>query len=561
MTVVKVLTIVATAVWVYWPALHGSWLWDDDVLVTDNSDLRSLQGLWEIWSTVPATDYWPLTWTLLWVEWHFWGNAPFGYHLCSLALHIFSGFLIWRVFGRLGLRYGWLGGFFFVIHPLAVESVAWVSEIKNTLSLPLFLLSFNAWLDAEEKKPCAYSRSVFYYLAAMLAKTSTIMLPSVLLLYCWWKRGRVTRQELRRLVPYFAIAMVLGLATIFFQNLGQKYSPLAFALGGFIARLIDAGMALLFYLEKFILPINLLPVYPRWSLNPPSMLLEALAISTLAGSLSYSWARRHSWGRHALFGFGFFLLNALPVLGLVKMQYMNISLVADHLTYLPTIGLIGLVVAGLEKLKVQLSSSPHLVGIGAMSTVFVAGLLLRQGHDHAMLFNNGESLWTYTLQHNPQAAPAHNNLGLALLQTGRVPEAIEQFELALQVNPDNAYAHKNLGTALLQTGRVPEAIDQFELALKIEPNFVAAHNNLGATLVQTGRAPEAIEQFKQSLKIKPDSAIAHNNLGGALLQMGRVPEAIEQFKQALKIEPDFAAARYNLVKAQARLKSNNPAQN
>jgi protein O-mannosyl-transferase len=543
---------VAAGLWIYWPALHGGWLWDDDLLVTDNSNLRSLWGLWEIWLT-PRTDYWPLTSTLLWMEWHLFGNDPLGYHLCSLALHICSGILIWRLFNRLGMRWGWLGGFLFVIHPLAVESVAWVSEIKNTLSLSFFLLSIDAWLDAEEKQSSGYRRSVFYYLAAMLAKTSTVMLPLVLLLYCWWKRGHVTWQEVKRVIPYLVIAVTLGLITVYFQSKGQGDEPIE--LGGFVTRLIGAGTALFHYLGKFILPVNLLPIYPRWTLDRPSF-LQVLAFPTLAALLFGLWTQRSGWGRHALFGFGFFLLNLLPVLGLVKMRYMDVSWVGDQLAYVPMIGLVGIIVVGLEQLRQRLSSFPHLFGIGTMSIAMAIGLLFWESHNNARLFNNSETLWAYTVQYNPHALLVHNNLGDALMHTGRVSEAIEQFEQALKIKPDFAKAHYNLGTALMQTGRVAEAIEQYEQALKIEPDHPYAHNNLGAALMHTGRASEAIEQFEQALKIKPDNAAAHINLGDALMHTGRVSEAIEQFEQALKIKPDDPYTHDYLAKAQAILKSN-----
>ncbi|HEY4798393.1 MAG TPA: hypothetical protein VII99_04870, partial [Bacteroidia bacterium] len=310
-TVLQTLVIVAAGLWIYWPALDGDWFFDDE-LITANSKLRSLQGLWQIWLAAPTDYYLPLTSTLLWIEWQLWGNEPLGYHLCNLALHILSGFLIWRLFNRLGLRWGWFGGFLFVIHPLAVESVAWVSEIKNTLSLPLFLLSFDAWLDAEEKKS-SYLRSVFFYLAAMLAKTSTIMLPLVILLYCWWRRGRITRQELIQTIPYFFIAVVLGLATVLLQ------SQRGVEFGGFATRLIGAGSAIFFYLGKFIFPATLMPIYPRWNLDTPSF-LQVMALPTLVVLLFGFWTQRKGWGRHVLFGFGFFLLNLLPVLGLVRMK-------------------------------------------------------------------------------------------------------------------------------------------------------------------------------------------------------------------------------------------------
>jgi hypothetical protein len=501
------LAIVAAALWIYWPALHGGWLWDDHQLVAGNSELRTLHGLWDIWFTVPKTDYWPLTWTLLWMEWHLWGNEPFGYHICTLGLHVSSGFLIWRLFNRLGLRYGWLGGLLFVAHPLAVESVAWVSEIKNTLSLPLFLLSLNAWLDTEENKS-GYMRSVFYFLAAMLAKTSTVMLPLVLLLYCWWKRGHVTRQELKRMIPYVAIAITLGLVTVFSQNFGQQGH--GSAPGGFVTRLIGAGTAIFFYLGKFILPINLLPIYPRWTLDPPSM-LQVLSLPALAGLLFGLWTQRGSWGRHAVLGFGFFLLNLLPVLGFVNMQYMGVGWVADHLVYLPMIGLVGLIVLGLT----QLPASPHLFRVGTVSIAIVIGLLLlEKSRAHAGLFKNGETFWTYTVKHDPHSPLAHDFLGIALLQTGRVTEAIEQFEQALKIE-ENVTSHINLGTAFGRIGRVPEAIEQFELALKFEPDNSVAHSNLGAALMQMGRVSEAIEQFERSLKIKPDNAVVQSNLAKA----------------------------------------------
>ena len=288
-TVLQALVIVAAGLWIYWPALDGDWFFDDNTLIATNSNLRSLQGLWQIWSA-PTNYYLPLTSTLLWIEWQLWGNEPLGYHLCNLALHILSGFLIWRLFNRLGLRWGWFGGFLFVIHPLAVESVAWVSEIKNTLSLPLFLLSFDAWLDAEEKKS-SYLRSVFFYCAAMLAKTSTIMLPLVLLLYCWWKRGRVTRQELIQTIPYFFIAVVLGLATVLLQSQEQGAE-----FGGFATRLIGAESAIFFYLGKFIFPATLMPIYPRWNLDTPSF-LQVMALPTLVVLLFGFWTQRKGWGR------------------------------------------------------------------------------------------------------------------------------------------------------------------------------------------------------------------------------------------------------------------------
>ena len=434
-TVLQALVIVAAGLLIYWPALDGDWFWDDSVLVTANSNLRSLQGLWQIWFAAPTHNNFPLTSTLLWTEWQLWGNEPFGYHLCNLALHVLSGFLIWRLFNRLGLRWGWFGGFLFVIHPLAVESVAWVSEIKNTLSLPLSLLSFDAWLDAEEKKS-GYQRSVFFYWAAMLAKTSTVMLPLVLLLYCWWRRGRVTRQELIQTIPYFFIAVVLGLATVHLQSQEQGVEFV-----GFATRLFGAGSAIFFYLGKFIFPATLMPIYPRWNLDTPSF-LQVMALPTIVVLLFGFWTQRKGWGRHVLFGFGFFLLNLLPVLSLVRMSNDTVlPSVADHLCYIPPIGLIGLIVLGLEQLYGRLSSSPYLLGIGTMAVVMAIQLLSWQSNRYARLFRNSETLWDYNIRHNPNALLAYNNLGVAFANRGQLPEAIEQFEQSLKIDSSSPFTH------------------------------------------------------------------------------------------------------------------------
>jgi protein O-mannosyl-transferase len=540
-TLLRALLIVALGFWIYWPVFQGDWLWDDNVLVAENFDLHTWEGLWRSWFARPSTDYWPFTWTLLWIDWHLWGKHPLGYHLCTLVLHLFSAFLIWRLFWRLGLRWAWLAGLFFVVHPLMVESVAWISEIKNTFSLPFFLLSLLAWLDFEDGKSSGYLRSVLYYLAAMLAKTSTVMLPLVLLLYCWWKRGRITSREIKHMIPFAVIAVVLGAVTVYFQT-PVANQPLV-ELGGFVTRLIGAGTALCFYLGKFILPVILLPIYPQWVLNPPS-LLQMLTIPIWACLLLGLWTLRNAWGRHALFGFGFFLLNLLPVLGFVQMQYLRIAQVADHLAYLPIIGLIGLVVAGLESGYGRMSASIRPLSLGI--TAMVVLLLVWKSRANAALFVNEETLWNYTLRYNPEAWVAHNGLGNALMRSGKLSAAKEQYDLSIKIYPEYAVAHNNLGLVLMQTGEVSEAMRQYRQALKLDPNYFLSYNNLGNALLQTGRASEAMEQYERALKINPDYVDAHYNLGNTLIQTGHESEAMQQYQQALEIDPDYAPARYNL---------------
>ncbi|MCE0483588.1 MAG: hypothetical protein LV479_05045 [Methylacidiphilales bacterium] len=344
----KAAIITAFGWWIYLPVLNGDWLWDDPVVVSENPELRTWSGLGQIWFSAPATDYWPITWTLLWIEWHLWGGVTLGYHVTNVLFHLTGAFLIWRLLSKLGLSWGWLGALIFTVHPLAVESVAWISEIKNTFSLPFYLLSLIFYIDADrDGKADAYWKSLFFYLFAMLCKTSVVMLPAVLLLYCWWRHGRLTGRDVGAMLPYFAIALALGSLTYYFQTVHFDEQAVVRE-RTFVIKLIGASSAIVFYLGKFITPVDQMLIYPRWNLHPPS-LLRIATLPLVAVMLVALWAGRKTWGRHALLGIGFFLINLFPIIGLMQMNWMNVSWVADHLAYIPIIGLIGLVVAGVEQ--------------------------------------------------------------------------------------------------------------------------------------------------------------------------------------------------------------------
>jgi tetratricopeptide (TPR) repeat protein len=535
------LAIIAAALFAYWPALNGTWLWDDNLLVYSNVRLHTFAGLEKIWFTAPTTDYWPLTWTFLWIEWHLWGDAPLGYHLASLALHLAGAFLLWRILTRLGLRRGWIGALLFAVHPLAVESVAWISEIKNTLSLPLFLLAFDAWLDADERRPLAYPRSLAFFTLALLAKTSTIMLPFVLALYCWWKRGRVTRAELARLVPYAAIALVFGVVTLHFQGRGHPMPPVE--PDGIVARLTLAGTAIVFYLGKFLLPLQLLTLYPAWTFDPPTW-LQLLALPALGVLLELLYFARKPWTRHVLFGLGFFLLTALPVLGLADMQWLQFSPVADHLIYLPMLGLVALAAAALDLALEKLPARISCVALGLVIFALV-GLTFASRHN-ARHYRDSFALWNHTLTLNLLAWPAWNGLGSALLDSGRPAEALSPLEQAVLLQPGFEQAHYNLANAFLALGKTSDAINEYNLALQLNADDAQAHYNLGNALLQSNRLPDAIAQYEQALKIIPDSAEIHGNLGQAFMRNGQQLAAIGEFAEATQYDPNSAIAAYNL---------------
>jgi len=548
----KVALILLAGWFVYSPAFHGGWLWDDQAEISQNPEILDPAGYWKIWFQSANTDFFPLKSTVIWLQWRLWQEHTLGYHLTTVGLHLLSAFLLWRLFRKLGLRLAWLGALLFVVHPVMVGSVAWIAELKNTLSLPPLLLALSAYVDFDGHRQRRYlALSAGLFLAAMLCKTSVVMFPVVLLLYCWWKRGRISSGDLKASGVFFAISLVLGLVTIWFQH-ERAIAGTVIASGGLFSRLACAGLAIAFYFCKGIFPVGLLPLYPRWTVDPPSpqQFLPWLGLGIV---LYWLWTRRATWGRHALFGLGFFLINLTPVLGFIPMSYLRYTWVADHFAYLPLIGLIGLASAGAGRLAASLTGSMRRYAMAG--GIVLCGILACESHRYAANFQSEETLWSYTLKHNPAAWLAHNNLGSALLNHGPLPEAITHFDAAVQLKPDYAAAYNNLGIAYYRLGRPVESMEYFKRALGFQPNFAEAHLNLGNTLVQAGRLPEAIEHYRQAIRLTPTLAEAHNNLGNALYMSDRPAEAFAEFQQALRIKPDYAEAHENLGNIYTRMGS------
>lgn len=517
------------------PVLGGGWLWDDEREVTENLILRDPAGLSRIWLAPAGPDYFPLKSTLQWLEWRAWGARPAGYHAVSLALHLASALLLWRILRRLGVRWGWLGGLLFAVHPLAVESVAWAAELKNTLSLPLLLLAVDAWLDWDRAaRPAAYARALLWFLAALLAKSSVVMLPAVLLLHAWWRRGRIAARDIAASAPFFAAALALGLVTLRFQH--------QVAIGGWT---IDAGtpgmrlgralLAAGFYFLKAVVPAGLSPLYSPRVVEPS--LPHLLPVLALIGLAAWFWARRATWGRTGLLGLGFFAINLLPISGLAAMSYMRYSWVADHFAYLAVVGIAGLGAAGLSALG---RSHPVPAGVAA---AILAGLLAVQSNRYARVFHDSASLWTHVLAEDPESWTAEDHLGEVDVQAGRPRAAISHYEAAVRLKPDLPEAHSSLGYALLLAGRPAESIGELREAIRL--GYPKAHTNLGNALAQVGDVAGAIAEEEVALRVQPDSPDVEVNLANVLTQANRVAEALPHYERALRLDPDFPEGRYD----------------
>ena len=537
-TLIILLTVVA-----YVPAMRGGFIWDDGLLISENRTVRASDGLYRFWFTTEAPDYYPLAWSLWWLEWRLWGDSTTGYHVVNVLLHAVNAVLVWIILRHLKIPGAWLAGLLFAVHPVNVATVAWISEQKNTLSMLFYAVAILLYLRFDEDGRWRwYGLSLAAFLLALLSKSAVVMLPVVLLGCVWWTRGKVRWKDFLRCGPFFGLSLVLGLVTIWFQY-HQALGGYTIRAASFPSRLAAAGWVPWFYLYKALLPLNLTVIYPKWQIDA-SRWVSYLPGIILVGCLIVFWWRRKTWGRPLLFGLGYFVVMLFPVLGFFDQGFYQFSLVADHWQYCSIVGAIALSVAAGEMIFRRMGEQRRCLGtVAGMAVLMVLAVATwRRGHVYA----DEETLWRDNVAKNPNAWLAHHNLGIALGQACRIQEAIWHWEQALRIKPDYARTHYNLGIALGQVGKLADAIAHYEQALRIKPDYAEAHNSLGAALWQAGRIQEAIGHYEQALRIKPDYAEAHNNLGTVLAGQGRVSEAIAEYAAALRIKPDYADAHYNL---------------
>ena len=559
--------IVLATLWIYSPTYHGDWLWDDDALLTANPVVQSgtLAGLWKLWFNPDGADYFPLSYSALWAQWPFFGTDPTGYHAVTILLHAVGALLVWRLLVVMRIPGAWLAGLLFAIHPVCVETVAWVSEIKNTISLPPFLLAAICFAEHDAAahdapRPEAGRRSTAYhalaigwFLVAMFAKTSMVMFPVVLLLHAWWRRGRIGVADLVASAPFFLVSFVLGMVTIHFQHgraIGEERMPVAdlFTLAGFLSRTAVAGMAILFYLWKSVCPTHLLPIYPRWEVDPPQP-WQLLPWPIMAGAAWWLWSRRGTAGaptpeRHALFALGFFVLMLLPILGFITISYMRITWVADHFLYVPVIGPIALVSAFAASWFSSLRPRFQLPVVATAATVIV--IVACAAFRYAHVFAGEDPLWTHTLASNPDAWQAHNRLGARKLSRGDIDGGLSHFENSTRLRPDLGETHNNLAAALMAKGRVDEALDQYRTAIGLMPKMPRLYFNHASALVSLGRLEEAEKVLRTLVERFPAAAQGWNNLGFVQFQRGDPATAIVSLRRGEKLDPKAADIKTNL---------------
>ncbi len=534
--------LIAVTFAAYWPCWYGTWVWDDQVHLLNNPVLRP-GGLAKVWIPGGYLNYWPITYTVYWLEFQLWGLQPLGYHLVNLTFHCVAALLVWRVLTRMQLPGAWLAAAIFALHPINVESVAWVAQLKGIISLVFGLLSLLCYLSFERKSGrWRYALALAMFVLSALAKGELLTLPIVLLALAWWQRGRIVRRDVLLVAPYFAIAACLAGAEIWFERVVGSG---AVRTDGIVSRIAVAGCAVWLYLWKLIWPWDLLPFYPRWSipLHGIVALLPALALVTV---FAVAWQYRRAWGQPVLMTLVCYLALLLPVLGFVDIAYMKFSLVADHWQYAAMIVICAAFAAASANV-VKAVNHRGLIWAGGIALLAVFTVLTWR---QSCVYASSDSFYETVLAEN-HASFAENNYGAVLGDRGDIDAAASHYQRAVAIDPDNAEANSNLAQILLSRGDIAGALAHLDRALQIDPDYPEAHCILGAALAKQGDFDAALKQFNRALERNPELRWANFNLAQAYASRGEFDVAMPYLQRELEIEPGFKPAEVVLASVRA----------
>jgi protein O-mannosyl-transferase len=542
------LALFAITLLAYSPAWNGKPLWDDDEHLT-KPELRSWEGLEQIWTNVGVThQYYPLVHTVFWIEQRLWGNNLPYYHLVNILLHAGAALLLINCLRELKVPGSWLAGVLFALHPIQVESVAWLSELKNTLSATFCLFSALLYLRFDRTRNYStYFVALGLFSLGLLSKSVICVLPAAILVILWWKRrGLLWKRDALPLVPFFAIGMAAGLMTAWLERHFVGAEGIAFDLS-IIDRILIAGRAFWFYLGKLFWPAKLTFIYPRWDVSESVwwQYLFPFGAFLLFGMLFL--LRKRVPG--TLSGFLFFAVMLFPALGFFNVYPFVYSFVADHFQYFACIGIITTTSAGLTAL-VDRAGWRLRVRVVLFSSLIatLAFLTWQQAH----MYRDEEALWRVTLLRNPGCSIANTNLAALLMETGRPDEAIGHYEQAsVHRIGDPERGEYNLAFALAKIGQIDNAIAHYQKALELKPSYAKARYQLGRALFRKGEIDEAIQQYEEALKLGPNEPNVQNDLGNALMQKGLGQDAIEHYEAALRIKENDADIQFNLAHALA----------
>jgi Flp pilus assembly protein TadD len=520
----------------YLPAFGGGWLWDDDILITANPLVTEARGLWGIWFNNTSPDYFPATLTSYWVEYRLWGDWAPGYRAVNILVHAVNTILVWRILARLGVPGAWLAAAVWGIHPVTVASVAWVAERKNTLSMLFGCLSLLGWLSFEETgQRRFYGWSLASFVVALLAKTSLVTLPLILPVLTWWQRGRVTRVDLLRIIPFLLASLVLGLVTLWYQmghGSGPSSGPLAAILASLPRGGVLAGRAVAFYLWKDFWPTKLAMVYGVWPLET-SRLAAYLPTIALGASLVGLWGlRRSRWARAGFVAAAVYVLALLPILGFLPVTYMkSFALLADHWQYAALVAPVTIVVALWSTVGERWLSEGARRG-GAVAVLVLLGVL---SFRHAVIHRSPRALWSHNLTVADVWA-ARDGMAQVLHDEGENAAALVEARRAVELFPAATPAWIGLGVIYTAVERYAEAVRAYQIAID-QGGADHLFGLAGVAAALGGDVARAETFFATGAARRPRDAKIRVDWGLALSQLGRHREALARYRDALAIDP------------------------
>lgn len=559
--------LLAAVLVTYSPATMAGFIWDDDDYVTENRELESPAGLWRIWFEPGATpQYYPLVFSTFWFEYQLWGLNPAGYHVVNVLLHAVNALLLYRGLTILGVPGAAFAAAIFVVTPVHVESVAWISERKNVLSGAFYLSSFLMYwrfvslegdpLAASRTRWAWYALSLLLFACALMSKSVTCSLPAAILLVLWWKEGRLSFRQVLPLLPMFAIGVAAGINTIVMErdHVGAQGMEWDWT---WLERVLIAGRVLWFYAWKLVWPQPLVFIYPKWQIDA-SAWWQYLFVLGYFGVLVGLWLARRRWGRGPLVAVLFFSGTLFPALGFIDVYPMRYSFVADHFQYLASIGMIVLLAGCGATLTVRFGWHPW-AKLAVMAVVLL--FFMRVSFVRCFDYLNAETLWTATLRDNPEGWMAKYNLASLRFQQQRYEEAYRLMQDSLRPRENDEPSREEradmyffMGATLLSLGepaRADEyyrkALDDYQMLAESEdPPNPATQNNLGIVYGVLQQPRKAIDAFEKALEIDPDQPKVQLNLGEAHYRLGEFEQSKEYFRQVLESDPEHTRARYNL---------------
>ncbi len=549
----------------FFPALSAGFVWDDQIF-TEEPAVHAWSGLWTIWFSPAAMmeeHYWPVPYTTFWLEHKLWGTAPFGYHLVNLLLYMASVLMLWRLLRCIAVPGAWAVAAVFAVHPMHVESVAWVIGRKDLLSGLFYVASALCWIrsigglgDGRRRspgpigmlRPGLYLAALGLFVAALLSKSAAVTLPVAFVILLWWKNGRVTWADTWRIAPFLAVALAISLPDLSFYSAGRD-----FGIGyGVVERVLIAAQALWFYAGNLVWPTDLAVIYPIWdiAIGDPfawGYVIAAVAVAALL------WFGRHRFGRGPLAGVVFFAVTLSPVLGFVDHYYMQFSLVADRFAYLAGIGVISVMVGAAVHRAENHPDFPKTAVLVILAAVL--GVFGKLTWDQAGIYRDDITFYSHVISLNPEARSIHRNLANALIASERGEEALAASRIAVEQRPDSADAYVAQGGAFIALDRLDEAEASFQRALELNSDHGEARQNMAETLRGQGRYEESIRWYRTLLDVDPESMSAHEGMGEALFRLGRYEQAVESLTRAVALQQDLVpiAVHYLLAEGLRRL--------